>query len=313
MVAVLVLGLVVIDRMAGRIATVFVRPTPEDDLLVIAHRGDSRHAPENTRAAFSLAHERGAGAVECDVVFTADSVPVISHHHDLSNRVQSELRPAFIGRLNLGDVRRLDVGAWFSADYQGERIMTLAEALDFFRDRFRRVYLHDKHQDDIDDPSVERVQTMAQVILESGMADRIIVMVNSGDLQPWRKFASEITLMQAHSGPDGRARRIPLRVSFSEGLRFFFVYSSPRSLKAVGLVLAKIGLRRLGYLLGFWPDSATVRQYRNKGCAFRVFTVNDELRAKLYMRAGFEAIGTDDPGFLVELSKRLRIGARWDE
>jgi glycerophosphoryl diester phosphodiesterase len=77
-------------------------------------------------------------------------------------------------------------------------------------------------------------------------------------------------------------------------------------LKAVGWILAKIGLRRLAYLLGFWPDAATVRLYRDKGCAFHVFTVNDELRAKLYMRAGFEAIGTDDPGFLVELSKRLR-------
>jgi glycerophosphoryl diester phosphodiesterase len=72
--------------------------------LVIAHRGASAHAAENTLAAFRAAAELGADMWEIDVQLTADSVPVVSHDADLGRRFG---RPEAIADLDAATLRRL--------------------------------------------------------------------------------------------------------------------------------------------------------------------------------------------------------------
>ena len=68
------------------------------------------------------------------------------------------------------------------------------------------------------------------------------------------------------------------------------------------LLLYKLGLQDLGTFIGFWPSKKTVQQYKSKGCDFTVYNVNDEFQMKLYVDAGFKAIGTDDLSLLVPMA-----------
>lgn len=99
---------------------------------VIAHRGFSGIAPENTLAAIRAAVEAGADRVEVDVLLTRDGVPVLLHDADL-DRTTNGSGPA--AARTLAEVRALDAGAWFDPRFTGERVPTLSEALQFCRGR----------------------------------------------------------------------------------------------------------------------------------------------------------------------------------
>jgi glycerophosphoryl diester phosphodiesterase len=94
--------------------------------LVIAHRGASAQAPENTLPAFQLGWKLGADAVECDVRLTADSQIVCLHDAD-TLRVSGTALSAV--RHDFSELRKLDVGAWKGAAFCGTRIPLLSELL----------------------------------------------------------------------------------------------------------------------------------------------------------------------------------------
>jgi glycerophosphoryl diester phosphodiesterase len=97
---------------------------------VIAHRGFSGAAPENTLAAFREAIRAGADRVELDVLLTLDGVPVVIHDPDL-DRTTDGRGP--VRQRTLAELRALDAGRWFDPRFAGERIPTLEEALELCR------------------------------------------------------------------------------------------------------------------------------------------------------------------------------------
>ncbi|MDA7979402.1 MAG: glycerophosphodiester phosphodiesterase [Pirellulales bacterium] len=94
--------------------------------LVIAHRGASHDAPENTLAAFNLAWQQGADGCEGDFRLSADGKIVCIHDADTQRTGGRKLS---VAGSRLADLRTLDVGSWKSPEYSGERIPTLAEVL----------------------------------------------------------------------------------------------------------------------------------------------------------------------------------------
>ena len=94
---------------------------------IIAHRGYSVRAPENTLAALRLAIEAGADAVEFDMHFTADRVAVLFHDFTLERTSTGRGR---LDALDLDALRALDAGSWFGSRFAGERVATLTEALE---------------------------------------------------------------------------------------------------------------------------------------------------------------------------------------
>jgi glycerophosphoryl diester phosphodiesterase len=94
--------------------------------IVIAHRGASAHAPENTLAAFELALRQGADAVELDVKLSRDQQPVVIHDQTVDRTTDGKGR---VSDLTLAELRRLDAGSHFDVAYQGEPIPTLEEVL----------------------------------------------------------------------------------------------------------------------------------------------------------------------------------------
>lgn len=95
--------------------------------VVIAHRGASRLAPENTLAAFRLAWEQGADAIETDLRLTADGAIVAFHDAD-GRRLLRDRRS--ICHLTLAELKKLDAGAWKDGKWSGERVPQLGEVLE---------------------------------------------------------------------------------------------------------------------------------------------------------------------------------------
>jgi len=100
--------------------------------MVIAHRGASSYAPENTRAAFDLALELGARELELDVQSSADGELVVIHDHTVDRTTDGA---GAVESLTLAALRRLDAGMWFDPRFAGERIPRLGEVLDRYGPR----------------------------------------------------------------------------------------------------------------------------------------------------------------------------------
>jgi glycerophosphoryl diester phosphodiesterase len=94
--------------------------------LVVAHRGASGLAPENTLAAFRLALEQHAPAVECDVHLSADYVPVVIHDGRVDRTTSGS---GAVASLTAAQIQMLDAGAWFGRQTAGERVPRLEEVL----------------------------------------------------------------------------------------------------------------------------------------------------------------------------------------
>ncbi|UKY51830.1 glycerophosphodiester phosphodiesterase [Streptomyces inhibens] len=100
--------------------------------LVIAHRGASRYAPENTLAAVDAAHRRGLIWVENDVQRTKDGRLVVMHDTTLKRttdaaKVFPGRAPWRLGDFTAAEIARLDAGSWFGKRFAGERVPTLAD------------------------------------------------------------------------------------------------------------------------------------------------------------------------------------------
>jgi glycerophosphoryl diester phosphodiesterase len=99
-------------------------------VAVVAHRGAHAYAPENTMAAFRLAHELGADAIELDVHLSADERLVVMHDDTLDRTTSGS---GLIGSWTWDDLSRLSAGAWYAADFAAERLPLLEEVLDWAR------------------------------------------------------------------------------------------------------------------------------------------------------------------------------------
>jgi len=105
-----------------------------ENFTLIAHRGDSASAPENTFASFDLAIEKGFDNVELDVQLTSDGVPVVIHDATL-DRTSNGSGP--VSGISLADIQRLDAGSWKDSKFDGEQIRTLDEILERYAGKLR--------------------------------------------------------------------------------------------------------------------------------------------------------------------------------
>jgi glycerophosphoryl diester phosphodiesterase len=93
--------------------------------LVIAHRGASGYRPEHTRAAYELAIEQGADALEPDVVASKDGVLVIRHENEISGTTDVASRPEFADRRATRTIDGSKLTGWFTEDFTWAELATL--------------------------------------------------------------------------------------------------------------------------------------------------------------------------------------------
>ncbi|MBN2355820.1 glycerophosphodiester phosphodiesterase [candidate division KSB1 bacterium] len=94
---------------------------------IIAHRGASACAPENTMAAFDKAMQAGADWIELDVQLSGDGVAVVLHDASVDRTTNGR---GFLTDFTLAELRQLDAGSYFSPAFSNERIPTLNEVLE---------------------------------------------------------------------------------------------------------------------------------------------------------------------------------------
>ncbi|MFP4324267.1 MAG: glycerophosphodiester phosphodiesterase [Anaerolineales bacterium] len=154
--------------------------------LVIAHRGASADAPENTLAAFRLALEHGADGIEFDVHQTADGALVVIHDDDLART--TDIRGA-VRKVNLADLKTADAGAWFGPAFVGEPVPTLEDVCAWLASNDLLAFVELKA------PDIE--DAVAKTLRAAGLAGR--VQVRSFDhaaLQRFYAVAPEIPISE---------------------------------------------------------------------------------------------------------------------
>ncbi len=229
---------------------------------IFAHRGASAHAPENTLAAFELAVRQGAQAIEFDVKLTSDR-QVIIHHDQTLNRTTNGSGP--VTRQPLAALRELDAGAWFSAEYRGEKIPTLDEV---FAAVGQKIFIN-VELTNYATPFDGLVQEVARLVKKHGLEKRI--MFSSffpTNLMTARRLLPTVPCGQlALEGGSGWWQRL------------------------AGDLLATDADHP-------WKDDVnaeTVARAHRKGRRVHVWTVNDPDELRRLRAAGVDGIFTDDP------------------
>lgn len=104
---------------------------------IIAHRGFSAAAPENTLAALRAAIDAGADALEFDLQVTADGEPVLFHDDTLGRTTDAE---GYIRAWSAAELAEVDAGSWFADGFRGETVPPLARALELASAWHGRLY-----------------------------------------------------------------------------------------------------------------------------------------------------------------------------
>ncbi|MET8353149.1 glycerophosphodiester phosphodiesterase family protein [Micromonospora sp. NPDC005206] len=144
----------------------YIRPEGSP-FTVIAHRGASAAAPENTLVAQEIARKGGADWIENDVQPSKDGIPFILHDGTVDRTTDGT---GNIRDLTAAQIKALDAGSWFGPHYVGERVPTLAEQLADLRTRGGNLLLEIKGRHTRDE-----VATIIQVIRDEQMMGRVFV------------------------------------------------------------------------------------------------------------------------------------------
>lgn len=240
---------------------------------VIAHRGASAAAPENTLAAFRLAHERGARMVELDARLTRDGVLVVIHDSTLERTTDGRGR---VIETDSASLALLDAGSWFAPAFRGERIPTLEAALGFLAGLDLAVNVELKS-----DPGQE-ARTGAE-------AARLIARVWPSDGPPVliSSFQEETLLAARHAVPE--LPRGLLRERAGADWRAAMERCACSTL----------------HLAAHHLDESLLRELYREAVPVLVYTVNDPREAKRLFDLGVRALFTDVPEAILPVAPPL--------
>jgi glycerophosphoryl diester phosphodiesterase len=248
--------------------------------LIIAHRGASHDAPENTMAAFNLAIEQGADGFEADFYLSKDGHVVCLHDAD-THRVAG--KKLLVREAAFDELRALDVGRWKGPQWKGERIPTLEEVLAAVPDG-KKIFVELKS-------SREVVGPMAKILAAS-------------KLQP-----EQVTVISFHADAIAECKRqLPhIKALWLCGMKKKRDGTPPPTAEQVAATLKQIradGLDAEGVPEYF--NRAYIERLRQLGCReFHVWTIDDPQVADFYAKLGAASITTNRPGWLrEEMEKR---------
>lgn len=240
--------------------------------LLIAHRGASGDAPENTLAAFELAWEQGADGIEADFRLTRDGHIVCLHDAGTGRTAGVELA---VAQSSLQALRQLDVGRWRGTRWTGERIPLLEEVLQ--RLPAGKIFLIELKCGPEIIPPLRRVLTSGGV-----PGERLRLLTFDRLLVPRLKEAL----------PE---LRVCLNVEDRRRLPALGCHPTAEELLAL---LAESGADGLSSQAHPRLDRPLVDALHARGLELHVWTVDALHRARHYCRLGVDSIMTNRPGRL---------------
>ena len=136
--------------------------------VIFAHRGASAHAPENTIAAFKIATDQGADAIELDAKLASDGHVVVIHDQTVDRTTPATGR---VKDMTTYDLTKLDAGSHFDCTFQGEPIPTLEQVFALFG---KQVYINVELTNYIS-PTDDLPEKVSQLIIQYHLRDRVLV------------------------------------------------------------------------------------------------------------------------------------------
>ena len=233
---------------------------------IIGHRGASMYAPENSASSLKLASLMGIEWIETDVQITLDNKLVIFHDEKLERTSNGE---GFLALKKFSELKKLDIGSWFSKEFEGERILSLVEFLDLIKKYEFSLQLEIKHMHGKEYEIVEEIVKQIKPYLDYFKGK---LFVSSFSEKCLRLFSRKLP-------------KIPLALALS------FVPKFPDQ------IANEAGVDILHFGDEFVDNSSLERLTKSK-TEFAVATVNDKKRALFLLRNGVQSILTDDPKIL---------------
>ncbi len=245
---------------------------------IIAHRGASGHAPENTMAAIKLAVQMGADMVEIDVRQTFDGVLVCLHDASVRRTTNGK---GYLSTFYYKSLKKLDAGSWFGSEFQHERIPSLNEVLQYTKTRCKLL-----------------IEVKGDQVTQLKIAKRLVEVIKKHD-------AYGSVIVQSFNPAILRAtRRLDKRVEINQLI--YFQHST--------LPIFSARLPTLGYSFkrklssGVNPSSKNLseeflQKMRKAGKHVFCWTVNDKEEMEKLVTMGVDGIITNYPDRLVEVLK----------
>jgi glycerophosphoryl diester phosphodiesterase len=240
----------------------------EDHVEIIAHRGASELAPENTLAAFQRAIDDKADWIELDVQENADDIVVVAHDSDFMKVAGNNTK---VWDATTEDLRNIDIGSWFGPEFSGQLVPTLREVLEMAKGEIGVVielkyYGHDRD-------------------LES----RVVDVVEETEM------SSNIKIMSLKRSGLNKAKE--LRPNWPHGLL---------NTASVGdLPRLDLDFLALNSVAATWAMINTAHKHEMD---IYVWTVNDPVQMSVMMSRGVDGIITDNPALVrkvLELREHL--------
>jgi glycerophosphoryl diester phosphodiesterase len=238
-----------------------------EDFVVMAHRGASAAAPENTLVAYEKAIEMGADWAELDVRQTRDGAIVLMHDKTVHRTTGVK---GFVWDLTLEELRTLEAGSWFGEEFRGEPIPTLEEVIRLVKGRMK---LNIEVKISENEPGIAR--KVVDILRTEDFSEECII--TSFDMETVKTFKA--------IAPDLRT-----------GLIFDKKYRSDVFEGNWEILSSNFEL----------VDAEFIRLARKSGKKVYVWTVNDGEEMLRLIGLGVDGIITDKPDFLKSMLVEIR-------
>jgi glycerophosphoryl diester phosphodiesterase len=241
---------------------------------IIAHRGASADAPENTLEAFQLGLDQGADAIECDVHVSRDG-ELVAIHDPTVDRV-AEVKGA-VAEMSFAELNALDVGSWKSPNWRGARIPALADALDLIP-ADRRIFIEVK-------AGLTALPALKDVLAETALPRSQIVVM---------EFDLETVIAMRSAFPDIEVLWL-----------LDFPWWHPPRIKRRGLMNSIARAAKLGFdgvnVQNVPPlNAGSIAESSARKLKSYCWTVDDPKRAAQLLKGGINGIATNRPGWMRE-------------
>lgn len=238
---------------------------------ILAHRGSSGTHPENTLVAFKEAEKVGADGIEFDVHYTKDNQLVVIHDNTVNRTTNGK---GVVRELTLSELQSLDAGSFFSESFQGERIPTLEETLDWAQHTDLVINIELKYNA-LDYAFYE--ESILQEIAKRQLEDQVII-------SSFNHYAiKKISKLNPNLNSS---------ILYMERLFEPWNYASTSGATAIH-----------PYMHGI--DKELIKQAKQNNCPVRVFTVNKKEHIASFIQAGCSAIITDYPERALQIRQKL--------
>ncbi|HBC88105.1 MAG TPA: glycerophosphodiester phosphodiesterase [Lentisphaeria bacterium] len=245
---------------------------------IIAHRGASHDAPENTVSSFKLGWQQNADACELDIRLSCDGRIVVIHDTGTKRTAGVDKK---VSEQTFDELRTLDSGSWKGSQWKGEKIPTLAQALATIPDG-KRFFIEIKC-------GAEALPEMEKVIKASGKKPQqlpLITFYPDVAKQSKQKFPDHDVLLLYDWKPDKITGKT---LSVDE------LIAKVREMKLDGVDVKDDPI----------IDAGLVKKFKDAGLKFYVWTVDDAEAAKKLVSCGVDGITTNRPSWLREQIYRV--------